>query len=208
MPAEHRPPRALGIWVVLALAVTGCSGAVGKATDESLARDLRNTTHQGRGLEVFPIDTVRKAGNPSTAVTPDECSLIGQGLLPPILDGRPGAMALTPDRVNVTVVEMGSVEAADAKLAERDRVLASPACRSTTLTGGGRTQQVTVAEAPTSDHGLEAARAMTTTSPDGKAVSLLGRKGSVLVLVNSSNSAELGPVQELARSVASTIDAG
>ncbi|MGD8213651.1 hypothetical protein [Aestuariimicrobium sp. Y1814] len=205
--------------VAVALLLSGCSGTeeetdqpvatmpAGQQTDESLAALLPRVTINGQPLEAFPVATVREAGAASLPeVTPEACSFVATGLLNPILDGTPGAMALTTARINVTLVEMGTVEAAQEMIAERDFVLDSGQCSTVTVTQSGTPSQSTISEEQVGESGMEQARALVSTATeDGRtasSVSLLGRKGSVLILVNNGVKNDVEPLRQVAEHLA------
>lgn len=198
-----RGPALAALAVVLVGA--GCSGPT-LETDQSLATIVGQTTHAEQPMEVFPIETVRSAGAHNQPHTqPAGCSFVATGLMPAILEGHPAAMGLSPQRVNVTLVEMESVEAAKQQIAERDKVLDSGECRQVTTSAGGASTTSTITEQKTDTQGLESVRMLVSTAQvsgqTSQSASLLGRKGSVLVLVNSSNSADERALREIASSI-------
>lgn len=210
-----------GLVLAAALVLGGCSDEqpaaedgtaistlpAGQQTDESLASLLPRVTINGQPLEAFPVATVRQAGNQSVpAVTPAACGFVATGLLNPILEGRPAAMALTNARINVTMVEMGTVEAAQALVAKRDFVLDSGQCTTVTVAQSDTPTQSTISEKQVGDAGTENTRVIISTSVMNgqKAVSaaLLGRKGTVLILVNNGVKDDVEPLRQVAEHLA------
>lgn len=179
----------------------------GQQTDESLAVLLPRVTVNGQPLEAFPVATVRAAGAASMpVVSPDACSFVATGLLDPILAGKPGAMALTTARINVTMVEMGTVAAAQELIGKRDFVLDSGQCDTVKVTQTGAPTDSVITEEPVGDSGMEQARALVSTSTvngqSASSVSLLGRKGTVLILVNNGVKNDVEPLRQVAQHLA------
>ena len=191
---------------------TTASASPGGYTDATLAEVLTKVAINGTALEPFPVDTVRKANNASLpAVVPDSCGFAATGLLTPILAGKAAAMALTTVRINVTMVDMGSAAEAEALLAKRDFVLDSPECKRLKVDSQGQQVEATISEAEVGDAGLTSSRVLISTSADSgstvSSASLLGRKGTVLVLVTSSVSPEVAPLERVAELLAKELAA-
>lgn len=179
-------------------------------SDESLADMLTKVTINGKPLEPFPVATVRKANTASLpAVVPQSCGFAATGLLSPILEGRPAAMALTDARINVTMVDMGTPAGASELVAQRDHVLDSPECRTLTVNSQGQPVTAAISEKKVGRTGLEDARVLISTSTvDGRTISsatLLGRKGSVLVLVSNAISPDVTPIEQVAGHLANEL---
>lgn len=220
-PVWVRRRQIAALVVAGAVVLGGCSGndagsdqssavstmPAGAQTDESLAALLPHVTINGQPLEAFPVATVREANNQSVpAVVPEACGFVATGLLNPILEGKPAAMALTNARINVTLVEMGTVAAAEALVAKRDFVLDSGECATVKVSQSGAPSESTITEKPVGEAGMQSTRVLiSTSSVNGQksvSASLLGRKGTVLVLVNNGVKDDVEPLAQVAEHLA------
>ena len=219
--AAIRGRRIASVVVAATMVLGGCSGEdavddqattvttlpAGQQTDDSLAALLPRVTINGQPLEPFPVATVREAGNQSVpAVVPQACGFVATGLLNPILDGKPAAMALSTSRINVTMVEMGTVDAAKALVAQRDFVLDSGQCTTVKLTQSDAPTESSISEKEVGNAGTEDTRVIISTSTangqKGVSAALLGRKGTVLILVNNGARDDVEPLRQVAEHLA------
>lgn len=180
--------------------------AVQPAQDERLATTLSAVRVDGSPLELLPMATVRQAGAASPAqVAPEKCGFVASGLLPVILRGHPAAMGVSPSRLTVTLVDLGSADEADRVLADRNRVLDDAECRRITVSRAGTASATEVSEKPTSGAGLTGARVLASAAGGARSGSLLGRHGSVLVLVNNATQDDPALLEPVAAQVVAAL---
>lgn len=166
------------------------AAAPGAQTDQSLQKALEGV-NLGTPLTAIPLSAMRGQDKSILPTTdPEACAFVGKGVAEPVIDGKPAAMATTADQTGgITLIEMGSEEAAKELLAERDKTLDNPRCKAVKLKSNGVEMPSVITAEKTDGHGLEDARIMKSTAASPQTgekqtrISLLGRKGSVIVQV-------------------------
>ncbi|MCT1460202.1 hypothetical protein M3G03_11745 [Aestuariimicrobium sp. p3-SID1156] len=183
-PAESTPAESTP-------AASGSSAAApGAQTDQSLQKALEGV-NLGTPLTAIPLSAMRGQDKSILPTTdPEACAFVGKGVAEPVIDGKPAAMATSADQTGgITLIEMGGEDAAKALLAERDKALDNPSCKAVKLKSNGVEMSSAITAEKTDGHGLEDARIMKSTAASPQTgekqtrISLLGRKGSVIVQV-------------------------
>lgn len=166
------------------------AAAPGAQTDQSLQKALEGV-NLGKPVTAIPVSAMRGQDKSILPTTdPEACAFVGKGVAEPVIDGKPAAMATTADQTGgITLIEMGSEDAAKELLAERDKALDNPRCKAVKLKSNDVEMPAVVTAEKTDGHGLEDARIMKSTAASPLTgekqtrISLLGRKGSVIVQV-------------------------
>ena len=166
------------------------AAAPGAQTDQSLQKALEGV-NLGTPLTAIPLSAMRGQDKSILPTTdPEACAFVGKGVAEPVIDGKPAAMATSADQTGgITLIEMGGEDAAKALLAERDKALDNPSCKAVKLKSNGVEMPSVITAEKTDGHGLEDARIMKSTAASPQTgekqthISLLGRKGSVIVQV-------------------------
>ena len=164
------------------------SGSTSAHTDESLAAILSKVTLDGDPITPIPIATVRGQSQAAITVKPEACQFAAQGLLPLVMDGTtPAALALPEAGSGITIVALGTEEAAKKVIADRDALANNPACAKLTVTAEGTTVEAALKSEKSDGFGMDDPLILVSTAAGvGDQYTFTARKGDVVVSVSAT----------------------
>lgn len=169
---------------------TTATKPTGDYTDASLAAILTKVTVDGKAASPMPIALVRSQPASAITVEPAACSFAGEGLLPYVKDNPAALATATTLSTGMSLVSLSAADA-DKLFADRDALLSNPECAQITLTSAGQKLPTTIKAESTEGFGFDDAKIMVSNGGAGDVYGFTGRKGDLIVSVNSADKAQI-----------------